>query len=228
MTSERTVSRSEDGEFELILGNRQLLSVFFIVVVLLGVFFTMGYIVGKNAVTATDLAARKSDPVMVDPSKPSSFGTDTKPVAAARSTPAVDSAAEAKETRRQEAERKEAERRADAESKADARRRADEDKKADLDRKAETRKAEARETRAAAPNPVSGQTYLQVVASSKPDCEIIADVLRRKGFGATVVAGPTEKVFRVVVGPLNDAAAITRTRSDLEAAGFQKPVIKKF
>ncbi len=41
--------KSEDGEFELILGNRQLLSVFFIVVILLGVFFTMGYIVGRNS-----------------------------------------------------------------------------------------------------------------------------------------------------------------------------------
>jgi hypothetical protein len=33
--------RNDDGEFELIMGNRQLLSVFFIVVILLGVFFTM-------------------------------------------------------------------------------------------------------------------------------------------------------------------------------------------
>ncbi|MEO8050133.1 MAG: SPOR domain-containing protein [Acidobacteriota bacterium] len=45
--------KNEDGEFELILGNRQLLSVFFIVVILLGVFFTMGYIVGRNSSTAT-------------------------------------------------------------------------------------------------------------------------------------------------------------------------------
>ncbi len=45
--------KNEDGEFELILGNRQLLSVFFIVVILLGVFFTMGYIVGRNSGTVT-------------------------------------------------------------------------------------------------------------------------------------------------------------------------------
>src|SRR6266852_3839330 len=43
------VAKNEYGEFELILGNRQLLSVFFIVVILLGVFFTMGYIVGRNS-----------------------------------------------------------------------------------------------------------------------------------------------------------------------------------
>src|SRR5438445_10897451 len=38
-----------DGEYELVLGNRQLLSAFFIVVVLFGVFFTMGYVVGRNS-----------------------------------------------------------------------------------------------------------------------------------------------------------------------------------
>jgi cell division protein FtsN len=51
---------SEPSEFELVLGNKQLLSVFFIVVVLLGVFFTMGYIVGRNS-APVDAAARKSD-----------------------------------------------------------------------------------------------------------------------------------------------------------------------
>jgi hypothetical protein len=43
------VPRNDDGEFELILGNRQLMSVFFIVLILLGVFFALGYIVGRNA-----------------------------------------------------------------------------------------------------------------------------------------------------------------------------------
>ncbi len=52
--------KNEDGEFELILANRQLLSVFFIVVVLLGVFFTMGYIVGRNSGPAvSDIASAK-------------------------------------------------------------------------------------------------------------------------------------------------------------------------
>src|SRR3982074_2767227 len=44
-----TMPKNEEGEFELILGNKQLLSVFFIVIILLGVFFTMGYIVGRNS-----------------------------------------------------------------------------------------------------------------------------------------------------------------------------------
>ena len=35
--------KNEDGEFELILVNKQVLSVFLIFVILLGVFFTVGY-----------------------------------------------------------------------------------------------------------------------------------------------------------------------------------------
>ena len=56
--------RNEDGEFELLLGNRQLMSVFFIVVILLGVFFAMGYIVGRNSspVTAPETASRRPEP----------------------------------------------------------------------------------------------------------------------------------------------------------------------
>ena len=41
--------KTSDGELELVLGNKQLLSVFFVVVVLLGIFFAMGYIVGRNS-----------------------------------------------------------------------------------------------------------------------------------------------------------------------------------
>src|SRR5438552_19087128 len=40
---------NESGEFELVVGNRQLLSGFFIVVVLFGVAFAMGYVVGQNS-----------------------------------------------------------------------------------------------------------------------------------------------------------------------------------
>src|SRR2546425_12560483 len=48
--------RNDEGEFELVLGNRQLLSGFFIVVILFGIFFTMGYIVGRHS-SPTPLSA---------------------------------------------------------------------------------------------------------------------------------------------------------------------------
>ena len=71
--------RNDDGEFELILGNRQLMSVFFIVVILLGVFFTMGYIVGRNSspVGAPEVAARQADTKPVDADASSSTKRET-------------------------------------------------------------------------------------------------------------------------------------------------------
>ena len=67
--------KTEEGDFELLIGNKQLLTVFFVVVILLGVFFTMGYIVGKNSVVAGDAgtgvvvgsAALEAFSLMVDP-----------------------------------------------------------------------------------------------------------------------------------------------------------------
>src|SRR5688500_9052351 len=54
------MAQNEEGEFELVLGNKELLSVLFIVVVLLGVFFAIGYVVGRNS-TPVD-AARRPEP----------------------------------------------------------------------------------------------------------------------------------------------------------------------
>ena len=95
------MGRNEYGEFELVLGNRQLVSVFLIVVILLGVFFSMGYIVGRNS-SPTDVAknATPGNPIVVpkateqdgsaapaaaDESKAAS--DDSKPTPAAGTTP---------------------------------------------------------------------------------------------------------------------------------------------
>ncbi len=51
------MAKTENGEYEMILGTRQLLSLFFVVVVLLGVGFTLGYILGRNSAGAGDLTA---------------------------------------------------------------------------------------------------------------------------------------------------------------------------
>jgi DedD protein len=49
---------NEEGEFELVLGNKQLLSVLFIVMILLAIFFAMGYVVGRNS-APVDVARRE-------------------------------------------------------------------------------------------------------------------------------------------------------------------------
>ena len=60
------------------------MSVFFIVVILLGVFFAMGYIVGRNSspVTGPDVATRRSEPKSVTADVPASTRETANPVAA--------------------------------------------------------------------------------------------------------------------------------------------------
>jgi len=42
------MKNSETGEYEVVVGNGQLVSAFFIVVLLMGVAFFMGYMIGRN------------------------------------------------------------------------------------------------------------------------------------------------------------------------------------
>ena len=84
-----------DNEQELVLGNKQLLSAFFVVVALLGVFFTAGYIVGRNTgATASKEASKDASAnaspapepaprVAPEPAEPA----HTEPVAAAPPEP---------------------------------------------------------------------------------------------------------------------------------------------
>ena len=48
---------NETGEFELVVGNKQLLSGFFIVVLLFAVAFAMGYVVGQNTQRPAKMAS---------------------------------------------------------------------------------------------------------------------------------------------------------------------------
>ncbi len=180
--------RNDDGEFELILGNRQLLSVFFIVVILLGVFFTMGYIVGRNSGTLTaDVAATpapEGKPQVVEP-----------PAKVAEPTPAPPAPTE---TAPQQPEK--------------------EPEPAPAPPKREKVKAEP--VRSGSSHPTSGQTYLQLAATSKHEADIMVDVLRKKNF-KSMAAEIDEKpgTFRVLVGPITDTTA-NKMRADLQGAGF--------
>ena len=189
--------KNEDGEFELILANRQLLSVFFIVVVLLGVFFTMGYIVGRNAGPAqVDVAsARKpeSKPIVVESPAPQEQPKQEVPAPVSTPPPVATKQQQPTEEPKPEPKR--------------------EEKKA---KKEPTPKEKERP----APAPASGQTYLQLAATAKPEAEVMVDVLHQKKFKAIAVENPDKQGnFRVLVGPIPDGA-LNKTKSDLSAAGF--------
>jgi cell division septation protein DedD len=110
MTLESEIMTQTDGEKELVLGNKQLISLFFVVVALCGVFFAMGYMIGHNtskpAVAGQDGAAPPAAPapaastpqyseppretVAAEGTVAASTASDTAPApAAASATPAV-------------------------------------------------------------------------------------------------------------------------------------------
>lgn len=202
------MAKNEEGEFELILGNRQLVSVFLIVVILLAVFFSMGYIVGRNSASGVDTAQNTkitSPEVQKDsPSAPViAQESPTPPPDEPRATPEPEKPSPLKDEKPAV--------RAEHSTAASV-------KESKPDPSGPT---------ASPGEPAPGQ-YWQVVATARPDAEIIAEALGKKGFHALVVPAPREGVFRVVVGPLKDPAAQAQTRTSLEAAGFKNPLMRKY
>jgi cell division protein FtsN len=65
------------------------------------------------------------------------------------------------------------------------------------------------------------------MAVKKADADMTAGILRKKGFAAIVVPVPGDSLYRVLVGPLKDAAALAKTKMDLDAAGF-KSMARKY
>ena len=193
---------NEEGEFELMLGNKQLLSVFFVVIILLGVFFTMGYIVGRNSSPVT-AAVRTSDPSAAERT-PSAMGS-VKP-AEQPPSPVTQTASQ----------------QAPAESSAQP-------TAAEAPKPAEAKPLEIPPVASQGiREPQPGQLYVQVLAVPRAEADVLADVLRKKGMATMVAAGPNERLFRVLVGPVRDAADAAKVKGDLEQAGFKDAFPKRY
>jgi cell division septation protein DedD len=203
------MKNNETGEFELVLGNRQLLSGFFIVVILFAVFFVMGYIVGRNSTPATQLASSR------DQGSGAAAPSNTRPQPASGSAPAPQNPpAAAAELPKDDA----------AASPA-----AGEPQPATQPAQTPTAKtAPPSSVTSAAPagvEPAPGETYLQVTAVKQDVAETVARTLKDKGFPAVLSPGPAGKM-RVLVGPYTDLAKLGQAKADLERLGFA-PFVKR-
>jgi hypothetical protein len=214
------LARNDEGEFELVLGNRQLISVFLIVVILLGVFFSMGYIVGRNSSPTGGSEIAKNGGSKAASDLPADTPPASSPPPSAQaSPPPPETKAPAPERVTTHAEQPPAE--------------APTPPKPTPVNPAKEKKSPApppptRSERA----PVTGEPpagdYWQVVATARPDAEIVAEALTKKGLHAIVAPAPREGIFRVLVGPLSDSATQAQTRTQLEAAGFKNPIVRKY
>lgn len=209
--------RTDDGEFELVLGNKQLLSVFFIVVILLGVFFAMGYITGRSAASGSADTAKKTDTtrsIVVDSGQrasPMPEANAQQAPAAAASSPDTTTGTQPVTTVPQQPQETAPAAPASAEPAAPAVKPPQEAESSDKPPLAE---------------PPAGTVFLQVVATARPEAEVIGGTLGKRGYKTRLSLAPNG-AFRVLVGPLKDASEIASTRASLEKAGF-KPIVRRF
>jgi cell division septation protein DedD len=69
-------------------------------------------------------------------------------------------------------------------------------------------------------SPVPKAIYIQMGAVEKGIAIIFAEGLRKRGFDAFVAPGPSDKIFRVVVGPFHSAEAYQVAKTSMDQIGL--------
>ena len=69
-------------------------------------------------------------------------------------------------------------------------------------------------------DPVSGAIYLQMGSVDRGVAVILVEGLRKHGFAAFAAPGATEKVYRVLIGPLPDPQAFARAKDSVDQIGL--------
>jgi cell division septation protein DedD len=205
-----------DGEKELVLGNRQLISLFFVVVALCGVFFAMGYLIGRNSskgiVAGTAPSADAPPATALAPASPADAAPPAESPAAAdnQGGPEAQPAAVQTQAQTQPAPTQ----------------------------PAQTQPARDTPAKPAAPPPPSaaanavvtpeaGATYLQVTALHRADADNLVKTLREQNLPAVVAASSKEDLFRVLVGPYHQTAQVAEAKDKLKALGFANAFVQK-
>ncbi|MEZ5354647.1 MAG: SPOR domain-containing protein [Bryobacteraceae bacterium] len=200
---------NEEGEFELVLGNKQLLSVFFLVVLLLAVFFSMGYLAGRYTAPVTVAGMAPPDPIAVGGGSPPDIekppATPVEPAepstpqpAKPEPTPPPVSTAPVKPEPKPEPPKPEPP-------------------------KPEPPKPEPPPTRPPVAPVSAGAlvrgSYLQVAATKAPDADRLIQNLAAKGFRAAKMPVPDSALVRVLVGPIA-SGDVPQTKAKLKLSGF--------
>ena len=224
------MSSTSETETEILLGNRHLLAIFFVLAVLLGIAFTGGYMVGRNSpdkkptgvmVTASDAASSSVSP------SASSLETHSIPPAGAEQTDPRSATASPDEPLTASppppaAPKEEPPLGAPKQKPASA-------AAPVLTKPAPKTEAPGPARTAAFTTPESGQTFLQVAAVGHTEANALADVLSKKGFRAHAVSKPgTSDLYRVLIGPMRDTGELSATRDSLRNAGFTKIFVQHY
>lgn len=213
--------RSEDNETEILLGNKQLLGIFFVVAILLGVAFYGGYMVGKAA-PEKKIAPAGPTQETASSAATASVGTGgvTKTLpgdstAAPNPTAALDPPESSPEPPLGTPKSKKPQPPSQPEP----------PRTADTAQTSATVGAKA----SSSFTPEPGQEFLQVAAVERDEALAVADVLHAKGFHAHAVQKPgNPKIYRVLIGPVRDATDLSTTRDALRNTGFREVIVQKY
>jgi cell division septation protein DedD len=193
-----------EGEKELVLGNKQLISLFFVIVALCGVFFALGYMMGRPsgkqvaAIPDTSGASTSGGAASPTPAQPQDSSqseppretapADVQPAPAEAQTPSTQTQA--------------------AHDVAPA-------------------PAPAAAPSATPPARDEGATYLQVTALGRSDATNLVKTLKEQNFPALLADSSKPDLFRVLVGPYHQTADVADAKARLKALGFANAFVQK-
>ncbi len=226
--------QTSESETEILLGNKQLLGIFIVIAVLVGVAFTGGYFVGRSAgiknTTASTLASatgatgtgasetagatNSGTPNSVAETRtiaPDSSQSDTTPTGEVAGMPPASSAS-------------------DDDAPARSARVSDQ-KPLGSPKRASAKKIDAEVVIPASAEfaPQTGQSFLQVAAVKRDEAEAVADELHKKGFHAHAVPKPgSATIYRILIGPVKDAGDLSATRDLLRKTGFREVIVQRY
>ena len=209
---------------ERVLEGRHVIGLFFLMLLFSGVFFTLGYVMGRNQLDAQVRAASTHGNDTLLPVKPEPSAKPNKsPVSTPGNTdPATDAATPP-------SSEWEFYRAGDKNSSNDHLKPAPAASSAQqktITASAKSASSPAGRSNVTTPAIPRGSYLLQVVAlRTEADAISIANELRKKKFPAFVQAPQSDKYYRVQVGPYADQQAMQTAKKGLETAGF-KAIIK--
>jgi cell division septation protein DedD len=193
-----------DGEKELVLGNKQLVSFFFVVLALCGVFFALGYMIGRNstkmtvadgspasmasAASTTGQRSQESEPPRETVEESPRKDTPSEPPVVTETAPQTQPAHDTPEPAAKPA----------------------------VAEKPVATPASAAQL--AVPEP--GAMYLQVGALHHADAETMVKTLREQGYPAVLATSSKPDFFRVLVGPYHSTAQVADSKAKLKTLGF--------
>ncbi|HXE12614.1 MAG TPA: SPOR domain-containing protein [Bryobacteraceae bacterium] len=204
--------QDRDGEREILLGNKQLLGIFFVLAILFGVFFIAGYMVGHST-------GSKNPVDTVAAANPATFDNADGQAAAGETHAVIPDPPDGKTESTSASNEKPspaATTHVVAAPKTIAKGEADSNAAQGLTRSEEEQEPAAR----------GHHTYLQVAALKHSEAQTVAKILSRKGFHAQISPKAGTSFYRVLVGPVHNAGELNATRAALKNKGFREVFVQ--